>query len=436
MGKRGLPLAGGEHGPMANQVMDRLDRMAAISSSAKGLTRLYLSPEHKAAAELVRAWMSEAGLKAAIDAIGNVVGRYEAAGPGAKTLILGSHIDTVQNAGRFDGNLGVVLAIQAVAVLAARNERLPFAIEVVAFGDEEGVRFPVALSGSRALAGILEPAALDSVDDHGILLRDALRSFGCNPDEVGTLARRADDVLGYLEVHIEQGPVLDTENLPVGVVTAIAGASRLKITVQGVAGHAGTVPMHLRQDAFAAVAAMVSMVERVALETADLVATVGRVEVLPGTVNVIPARASFTIDIRSPFDAVRRDAVARLSSLFAEVAAARNVGVDITTYYQAAAAPCGPMFQDALAAAIERQGLPVLSLPSGAGHDGLAMVHLCPIGMLFVRCAGGISHNPAEAIEAADAETALLVLLDALRILGVEVAARGRMPNPAREDKP
>ncbi len=393
------------------RVMARLDELAMLSSDGEALTRLYLTPEHKAAALMVMGWMEDAGMTASLDAVGNVVGRYAGSAPDAKTLILGSHIDTVRDAGRYDGNFGVVAAIEAVAELHARDERLDFAIEIIAFGDEEGVRFPVTLSGSRAVAGTFDPATLDAVDDAGVSLRQALHAFGCDPRAVAAIGRRKSDILGYVEAHIEQGPVLEAEGLPVGIVTAIAGASRLKVEIEGVAGHAGTVPMHLRRDALAAAAEMISTVERKALDEADLVATVGRIEALPGAVNVIPARAGFTIDLRSPSDATRQQALDALHATFADIAARRGVSLAMTPFYDEAAAPCAPHLQQALEAAVRAQGIRPLSLPSGAGHDGLAMIALCPIAMLFVRCAGGISHNPAESITAEDAGTAVRVLV-------------------------
>lgn len=396
------------------RVMARLDALAEFSETPGELTRLYLTPEHKAAALQVRVWMEEAGMTARMDAVGNIVGRYEGAAPDAPALLLGSHIDTVRNAGKYDGNLGVVAAIQAVAELNAQGRRLPCAIEVLAFGDEEGVRFPVTLTGSRTVAGVLDVAALDAEDAQGLSVREALQRFGCNPFEIHKVPRRKEEVLGYVEVHIEQGPVLEAEGLPVGVVTAINGASRFTIEVTGVAGHAGTVPMRLRQDALAAAAEMVLAVEEVARETEGLVATVGRMDVAPGAANVIPSAARFTLDIRSPVDTVRADAVARLERRLREIAQGRHVTVQLKRSYDEAAATCAPWLIEQLEAAVMRCGIRPRRLPSGAGHDGLAMVALCPIAMLFVRCQGGISHNPAEAITTEDADAAVRVLTDFL----------------------
>ena len=399
------------------RVMRRLDELARFSSEPDALTRLYLTPEHEAAAAQVAEWMREAGMTAGLDAAGSVVGRYEGSAPGARALLLGSHIDTVRDAGRYDGNFGVVAAIEAVAALSGRGERLPFAVEVIAFGDEEGVRFPATLTGSRALAGILDPAALDAEDGEGVSLREALRGFGCDPFRLLGVARRREDVLGYVELHIEQGPVLETEGLPVGVVSAINGASRFAAEVEGVAGHAGTVPMRLRRDSVAAMAEMVLAVERTALDVPDLVATVGWVEASPGAVNVIPVRARFTIDLRSPDDRVREGATARLRREMQAVATRRGVRLTLRTRYDAPAVVCAPPLIEALERSVARFGVRPLRLSSGAGHDGLAMAALCPVGMLFVRCEGGISHNPAEAITGADADTAVRVLADFLQHL-------------------
>ena len=393
----------------------RLDDLAEFSSEKNALTRLYLTPEHKAAALQIMAWMSEAGMKATIDAVGNVVGRYDANAPGLPALLLGSHIDTVRNAGKYDGNLGVLAAIAAVAELDRASERLPFAIEVIAFGEEEGVRFPVALTGSRAVAGTLDPAALDAEDRDGISVRQALQHFGCNPFDIPAVPRQRQAVLGYVEVHIEQGPVLEAEGLPLGVVTAIAGASRFEIQVNGQAGHAGTVPMGLRKDALAAAAEMILAVERRAAATPSLVATVGRIDARPGAANVIPDTARFSIDIRAPADADRTAAISDLEREFQIIASRRTVGVEMKRTYDEPAAACEPWLVEQLEAAVSRLGIRTLRLPSGAGHDGLAMVALCPIGMLFVRCKGGISHNPAESITVEDAAVAVRVLLDFLR---------------------
>jgi allantoate deiminase len=399
------------------RVMERLDALATCTSEQSALTRLYLTAEHSNAIVMVRGWMEEAGMSTEVDDAGTLIGHYPGRTPDAPVLLLGSHIDTVRNAGRYDGNLGVVVAIEAVAALHAASDVREFAIEIAAFGDEEGVRFPVTLTGSRSLAGTFEPDNLDAVDRGGISLRRALLEFGCNPDGVAGLGRDPARTLAYVEVHIEQGPVLEAEGLPVGVVTAINGASRFKVDIEGKAGHAGTVPMGLRQDAGAAAAEMILAIETVAASSDDLVATVGNCELRPGAVNVIPGSAHFTIDIRSPDDSHRLAAIGDLTARFDAIAARRGVKVEMLKTYEEPAARCDLRLIREFAAALANIGLPERRLSSGAGHDGLAMVSLCPIAMLFVRCRGGISHNPAEAVRTDDVSTALDVLVGFLRRL-------------------
>jgi allantoate deiminase len=368
-----------------------------------------------AAVAKVGGWMAEAGMAVQLDAAATVVGRYEAAAARAPTLLLGSHIDTVRNAGKYDGNLGVVAAIEAVAELHRAGEHLPFAVEVLAFGDEEGVRFPRTLNGSRAVAGTFDPAALDARDEQGTTLREALIAFGADPTDIAGCARRREDVLGYVELHIEQGPVLEAEDLPLGVVTAINGATRATFTVTGHAGHAGTVPMALRRDALTCAAEIVLGIERRCGAEPDLVGTVGRIEALPGAVNVIPGEARFTLDLRAPRDTQRRDALDDILSSADEIAGRRGLAVAHTVTYDEPAAVCDPGLIAALEAAVEAVGVRPQRLPSGAGHDGLAMVALCPIGMLFLRCRGGVSHHPSESVTADDVDVAVRALVTFLR---------------------
>jgi len=393
------------------RVMARLEALARCSEQSDGLTRVFLSTEHRAANALALAWMSEAGMAARVDAMGNVVGRYEGTRPGLPCLMLGSHLDTVRDAGKYDGMLGVVTAIECVHALHARGQRLPFALEVVGFGDEEGVRFSATLIGSRAVAGTFRGEVLDAVDHDGISMREALRRFGLDPERVGEAARRREDVLAYAELHIEQGPVLEAEGLPVGVVTAINGANRYAVEIDGVAGHAGTVPMTLRQDALAAAGECVLAVERRAGGEPEFVGTVGRLECLPGAVNVVPGKAKFTIDLRSPRDDSRLAVAADLIREMQTICDRRGVHVKIAKTHEGKTAPCAGWLQAQIGEAIAAEGLPVRTLSSGAGHDGMAMIDLTDIGMLFVRCERGVSHNPAEAITLADAETGARVFL-------------------------
>ncbi|HEV3239891.1 MAG TPA: allantoate amidohydrolase [Casimicrobiaceae bacterium] len=397
--------------PSATRVLERCDALARCSEQSDGLTRVYLSPQQRAANTLALRWMQEAGMSARLDAAGNVVGRYEGTRPGLPCLMLGSHLDTVRDAGRYDGMLGVISAIECVASLSARELRLPFAVEVIGFADEEGVRFNATLLGSRAVAGTFDRANLDRADAEGKRMREALREFGLDPDAIGGAARARPELLAYVELHIEQGPVLEDEGLPVGVVTAINGGNRFAIELSGMAGHAGTVPMRLRQDALAAAAECVLAVELLAGSEHELVGTVGKIEALPGAINVIPGRVRFSLDVRAPGDAQRERAVSAIRGAFADIARRRRVGLGIEPVWEAKTAACAPWLQHQLATAIEAEGVRVRRLPSGAGHDGMAMIAIADIGMLFVRCKGGVSHNPAEAISAADAELAARVLL-------------------------
>ncbi len=390
--------------------MARCEALAKLSELPGGLTRVYLSKEQRAANELVLGWMREAGMSASLDAIGNCIGRYEGERPGLPCLMLGSHLDTVRDAGRYDGMLGVITAIECVHALHAAGRRLPFAIEVAGFADEEGVRFGTTFLGSRAIAGTFRPEVFDVRDKEGTTLADAMRAFGLDPAKVGEAAHPKGSVLAYAELHIEQGPVLEAEGLPVGVVTAINGATRYQFTIEGMAGHAGTVPMTLRQDALAAAAECVLAVEARGKGTPEMVATVGRLEALPGATNVIPGRVAFTLDLRSPRDAEREAAVAATLEELRAICARRKVRLEATKLHDEPVAVCAPWMQEALAAAIATEGVKVRRLPSGAGHDGMAMQAIAPIGMLFVRCRNGVSHNPAEAITEADAGLATRVL--------------------------
>jgi allantoate deiminase len=394
----------------AARIIEHCEALARLSSQADGLTRIFLSDEHAAANALVMRWMTEAGMTSSIDAIGNVVGRYEGS-EDPRVLMFGSHLDTVRDAGRFDGMLGVVTAIECVRSLHERKLRLPFALEVIGFGDEEGVRFDATLLGSRAIAGSFDPAILDKVDREGISMREALHRFGLNPDAIPQLARSPADVLAYVELHIEQGPVLEAEGLPVGVVTAINGATRLVVTLRGVAGHAGTVPMTLRRDALAAAAECVLAIERRCKGPDDLVGTVGRIEARPGATNVIAGDVVFSVDVRARDDEARIAAVRDIRSDIEAIAARRSIESTIAHVHEMASTLCAPWLIGLLAGAVTAHGLPVRELPSGAGHDGMAVAKIADIGMLFVRCKAGVSHNPREDILPADAGTGAAVLL-------------------------
>ena len=392
-------------------VMRWLDELAQCSEDPGELTRRYLTPEHAQAAESVMRRMREAGMSAWLDAVGNVVGRYPGRRTGVRRLILGSHLDTVRNAGKFDGALGVMLPIACLKSLHERGERLDYPVDVIAFGDEEGLRFQATLIGSRAVAGNFDPDLLSVADADGVRLREALRSFGLDPNAVDEARYRRDDVAGYVEVHIEQGPVLEAENRPVGVVTSIAGATRLRVEVIGRAGHAGTVPMDLRRDALAAASDAVIAVERICGGAPGAVGTVGVLRTMPGAVNVIPGAVEFTVDVRAGSDGLRRGVLRQIDEAFAAISERRGVLFDAVTTHDTRAAQCSPWLMRCLGQAVEAEGLEVRELPSGAGHDAMAMAHLTAVGMLFVRCKDGISHHPAESMTEADAEVAARVLL-------------------------
>jgi allantoate deiminase len=394
----------------ARRIMRRCDELARLSELPGGLTRVYLSKEQRAANELVLGWMREAGMDAKLDAIGNCAGRYEGERPGLACLMFGSHLDTVRDGGRYDGMLGVITAIECVHGLSAAGRRLPFAIEVIGFADEEGVRFGTHFLGSSTIAGTFHSEALELVDKDGVTLAQAMRDFGLDPARIPENLRTRSAVHAYAELHIEQGPVLEAEGLAVGVVTAINGSSRYALEIEGVAGHAGTVPMNLRQDALAAAAECVLAVEARCARDPELVGTVGKLETLPGAVNVIPGRVRFTLDLRGPKDPQREAAVTDVIAEMARICARRNVVFHPRKMHDQAVALCAPHLQDAIAEAIAAEGQPVRRLPSGAGHDGMAMQAITDIGMLFVRCKSGVSHNPAEAISEDDARIGAQVL--------------------------
>lgn len=390
--------------------MARCDELAAHTEEPGRITRPYGTPALTAAREVVAQWMREAGLDVRTDAVGDLRGRVEGSEPTTPALLLGSHLDSVRDAGRYDGPLGILVAIEAVERLRTRQQPLPFPVEVIAFADEEGLRFQTTYLGSCALAGSFNPAFLDLTDENGVTLREAMQTFGGDPDALAATALRPGEALAYLEVHIEQGRQLESVDAPVGVVTAISGQSRILAAFSGDAGHAGTVAMHLRRDPLPAAAEIVLAAEELARRTSGLLATVGTIEVAPGASNVIPAQARFSLDVRHPEDAVRTDAVSTLERHAREVAATRSLGVEWRLARDHPAVPCDTSLTTRLAAAVAAAGLPVERLPSGAGHDAVLMSEVVPVAMLFVRCPGGISHHPAESVTTSDVAAAIDVL--------------------------
>ena len=400
--------------------MERCDALAAFTEDEGALTRPFATPALRDASDAVRDWMGAAGMSVREDAAGNVIGRYEGTDAGAGALLLGSHLDTVRDAGRYDGALGVLVAIAAVARLAARGERLPFALEVYAFSDEEGTRFGTAYLGSAAVVGGFDEAWLARRDGDGTTMGDALRAYGCDPGALAGARRDANGLIGYVEVHIEQGPVLERAGTPVGVVEAIAGQTRWDVELRGRAGHAGTVPMDGRRDALCAAAELVLAVEEAGRTRPGLVATVGELVVLPGAANVIPGAVRLSVDVRHGDDAARREALAQLEAEAERIAAEREVELATVPRFDHGAVRCSPELVAALERAVRARGVEPLRLVSGAGHDAVQLAALAPVGMLFVRCAGGVSHDPAESVAEEDVAVALDVLDELLAGLAGE----------------
>ncbi len=371
--------------------MRRCDELGAISDESGCLTRTFHSPAMQRANALVGAWMRDAGLDVGEDAAFNLIGRWPSANPRAKTLLLGSHLDTVRNAGKYDGPLGVLAALAVVQELKTSGVTFPFHIEIVGFSDEEGVRYQTTYLGSRAMAGTLRKADLDLIDERGIERAE----------------RRRGEFLAYAEVHIEQGPVLESEGLAVGVVTGIAGQSRLRFEFAGRAGHAGTTPMNQRRDALCGAAEFVLAVER-----CGVTATVGQITVRPGVSNVIPDQVSLTVDIRHLENMRRIRATAVLISRSRAIAQKRGLRVKFKCVQSSMSVACNPALTESMAEAVVKHQLRMISLPSGAGHDAVAISQICPVTMLFVRCKGGLSHHPDESVKTADVAKALAVLRD------------------------
>jgi allantoate deiminase len=399
---------------LAKKVMNWCDQLAAISSNPENISRFYLTPEHKRCNTLVAQWMQEAGMETWMDAAGNLCGHYDAQDACAKTLILASHLDSIPNAGAYDGILGVLVAIAVVEQLYQNNSALPYAIDIIGFGDEEGVRFGSTLLGSRAVAGTWNPEWWELKDRAGISLQQAFINFGLAPEDIHRAAREPEDILAYLEVHIEQGPVLETENLALGIVTAIAGARRFAIEIQGYAGHAGTVPMAMRKDALVGAALGIALVENIANEF-DVVATVGQIECGPGAVNVIPGHTRFTIDIRSGDDHRRDQAFAKIQHELDMICEARSLSASWQEIHNAPAVVCADWLQELQSSVLCDMKIKPYKLMSGAGHDAMAMADICDVAMYFVRCKGGVSHHPDESITVDDVALAITALAGTLQ---------------------
>ncbi|MFY0633416.1 MAG: M20 family metallo-hydrolase [Vannielia sp.] len=390
-----------------------LEALAAFSAEGPGVTRLPYGPHHLAAVDYLTELMQDAGLAVHLDAAATLVGRAE--GGGAGTFYMGSHQDSVPQGGAFDGIAGVVLPVLAMQKLAEEGVTLPFAVEILAFADEEGVRFPTALVGSRAVAGTVDMAVLDMVDRDGVSLRAALEGFGCDPEGIPALARERGSALGYLEAHIEQGPVLEAAGDALGVVTGICGIERHALRLVGETGHAGTVPMAARKDALVGAARVIAEVDSLAQATPGLRATVGQVDVRPGAVNAVPGEVRMPVELRCEDDTTREEAGEAIAAFASLVAAEMGLGLEVRRTYAQPAAPCDTALRAALVQAVKAGGGRGMELTSGATHDASAIADLCPISMLFVRCRGGVSHRPDEFAAPADLGAGVSAIAETLR---------------------
>jgi beta-ureidopropionase / N-carbamoyl-L-amino-acid hydrolase len=403
--------------PPGSAIIGMADELARLSDRPDGLTCSYLTPAHRATAAQLADWMLTAGLEVKIDAVGNVIGRWREASASDRILVIGSHYDTVIDAGKYDGRLGILLPIAVVARLRAEGMRLPYTLMIVGFAEEEGVRFRSTFLGSRALAGRFDETVLDNRDADGITMRQAMMAAGLDPAAIPSAALDPRKLLGFVEVHIEQGPVLLNAAAPLGVVTSIAGSIRSLVSITGSTGHAGTVPMPLRRDAAAAAAEIVLAVEKHCSGTSGLVGTVGQFQIPSGAANVIPGRCELSVDVRAERDEVRDAAFASIVAESERIAERRQVTIEWRKVLDVAGVRCSPDMQRRWAESIARVtgAAEVHRLPSGAGHDAMVMAQIGEMGMLFVRCGnGGISHHPSETLTAEDAELAAHALRDFL----------------------
>ena len=395
-------------------ISEMIHSLAELSESSSGITRQFLSPQHREANTLVGSWMEMVGMRVLEDSIGNIIGRYEGTEADLPAVMIGSHLDTVVNAGKFDGILGVVSAIQSISTLYREKKRYRFPIEVIGFADEEGTRFQSTYLGSKAVAGTFDFTTLSRTDINGISMQDALLSFGLDPDKIQNASRKARGISAYIELHIEQGPVLEEEDIPAGIVTEIAGAVRFQVTVKGTAGHAGTVPINLRKDALVSACECVLSVEEIASKYPKTVGTVGQISVTPGASNVIPGKTVFTIDLRAANNKVRHKVEHELIFKMKSLCRKRKTKISIKKVHEASSVTCSPRIIKKLQNAFTKSKYRPYCLPSGAGHDAAAMADLTDVGMIFIRCKNGISHNPAEYVSEPDMQAGLDILLQFL----------------------
>jgi allantoate deiminase len=406
---------------IAQRTVDRCLMLARLSEDENRTTRTFLTPPMREAHRLVQGWMEDAGMTVTVDAIGNLRGVFRGTRSNAPVLLMGSHLDTVPGAGAFDGVLGIMLALSLVEAIDHQT-RPEFGIEIIAFSEEEGVRFGVPFLGSKALAGSLDPGILQRQDARGITVTQAIRDFGLDPAGLKDAAFGL-NALGYIEFHIEQGPVLDSLNLPVGVVEAIVGQSRLEVTFQGKTNHAGTTPMQLRRDALAAASEWILEVEREAQATAGLVATVGWINAVPGAANVIPGEVRASLDVRHRDDSVRTLHVRRILDCARAIVERRQLQFSWELRQEQAAVGCDSELTNIMARSVETAGYPAHRMVSGAGHDAMVMASRMPVAMLFVRSPGGISHHSDETVRIEDVASSVEVAQQFLKHLGSHYAS-------------
>ncbi len=417
------------HSPdLGNQVWDWAEQLAVHSDpgyAERGeLTVTYLTDAHRACAQQLASWMRvDCGFdEVNIDAVGNVVGLYHGSDPQARKLLTGSHYDTVRNGGKYDGRLGILVPMVCVRELHRQGRRLPFGFEVVAFAEEEGQRYKAVFLGSGALTGHFDMAWLDQKDAQGIPMREAMQQAGLCIDDIPTLQRKPSDYLGFVEVHIEQGPVLNLLDLPLGIVTSINGSLRYAGEIVGMASHAGTTPMDQRRDAATAAAELALFAEKRAGAEPHVVATMGMLEVPNGSINVVPGRCKFSLDIRATTDAVRDQCAAEVRHELQQICARRGLHYRLEETMRSAAAPSAPAWQQRWERSVQALGLPLYPMPSGAGHDAMKLHEVMPQAMLFMRgLNAGISHNPLESITNDDTELCVRAFLHLLDQLALEL---------------
>jgi allantoate deiminase len=399
-----------DHVTRAQRILERIAALAAISDNDQGITRIFGTPAFIAGCRKVMQWMQEAGLQTRMDNIGNVRGLLKSDRPGAKTLVIASHIDTVTNAGMFDGPLGVIMGLDIIEHLLQAGTPLPFHIELIAFCDEEGVRYHTTYLGSKVVTGSFDRSLLQKEDASGVTLQQAIETMGGHVDQLEHDAIAPGNWLGYFEIHIEQGPVLYQKDIPVAVVNNIAGQQRSELVFRGMAGHAGTVPMHMRQDALCAAAEFITATERLALDPVnDIVATVGRLSVTNAAGNVIPAEVTCSMDLRSASATKLREAHEALQNMAETISRKRKVSFEWNIIQENEPVACHTDMNQQLAAAIRQAGYEVISLTSGAGHDAVPVSSVSPVCMLFVRCFKGISHHPLENVALKDIAAAVKI---------------------------